>query len=67
MNAIKQKRIEATLSQRELAKMLGVKSTTVSMWEVGTNLPKANTLINMSKIFNCTVDELLQIVKEHKH
>lgn len=47
-------------SQLELSKRLGVKRTTVAMWENGTNVPRPAKLIQLAEIFGVTVDELLR-------
>lgn len=60
MTAIKRMRIRANLSQAVLAKKLHVTQGAVSQWEEGTCLPRADKLPELAKIFDCTVDELLQ-------
>ncbi len=47
------------LSQEELAEKLNVTRQTVSKWELGTITPKMDKLTEMSKIFNTTVDDLI--------
>ena len=46
-------------TQRELAKIIGVSAGTVAAWERGKWLPRGKRLIAMTKILDCTVDELL--------
>lgn len=46
------------LSQQELADRLGVRQSTVGMWENGTNKPRHSTLIKIADFFNVSVDEL---------
>ena len=58
---LKELRKSANLTQKELAKKLGYEQTIVSMWEKGTREPNIETLIDLSKIFNCSVDEILGI------
>ena len=48
------------LSQKELAKMVGVSQTTIASWEIGTREPNIAKLIQMAEIFGCTVDELIK-------
>lgn len=57
---IAQLRKNAGLSQEELAARLQIRQTTVSMWETGRTLPRAGILIQLAKLFNCTVDDLLR-------
>ena len=59
MNRIRELRQEKQLSQEELARLLGVDRSAVAKWETGTNLPRAEKLIMMARIFGCSVDELL--------
>ena len=46
-------------SQEELAEMLNVSRQTISRWEVGTALPDALNLIQLSKVFDISTDYLL--------
>ena len=57
--SISSERKHANLSQAELASMLGLKQAAVSNWERGRNSPTASALMQMSKIFGCTIDKLL--------
>lgn len=47
------------LSQEELGYKLNVTRQTVSKWELGQTTPEMDKLIEMSKIFNVSVDELI--------
>lgn len=56
---IKKYREAANLSQSQLATLLSKDSaSTISMWEKGLRKPSVDSLIVMSEIFNCTIDEL---------
>lgn len=46
-------------TQEELAAKLGVGRTTVTMWEIGANMPPTRLLAPLAQVLNCTVDELL--------
>jgi len=59
MNKLKELREKNCLKQEELAGMLGVAQSTVSMWETGYAFPRADKLPALAKILKCTVDELL--------
>lgn len=48
------------MSQEELGEKLNVTRQTVSKWELGITTPEMDKLIEMSKIFNITVDELIK-------
>lgn len=56
---LKQLREEAGLSQAQLAMKLGVRQSTVGMWENGTNKPRNALLEKMASIFNVSTDYLL--------
>ena len=47
------------LTQEKLAQLVGVKQSTVGMWENGTNSPRAKTLEKIAKILNVTVNDLM--------
>ena len=59
MNVFKSMRERCGMTQEALADKLDIERTTVSKWEIGAALPRADKLIQLSKIFNCSVDELL--------
>lgn len=48
----------AGLTQSQLADRLGVKTTSVSSWERGANAPDIETLYNICKTFDVTLDEV---------
>ena len=47
------------ISQEELAEILNVSRQTISRWEVGTALPDAVNLVQLSKVFDVSTDYLL--------
>lgn len=49
----------SNISQEELANQLGVSRQAVSKWESGVSYPEMDKLILMTKIFNCTLDDLV--------
>lgn len=55
---IKAKRIECGLSQRELAKKIGVAHVMVSHWENGYCCPNLYNCWDLADFFGCTIDEL---------
>lgn len=59
MQELKQLRIKKGMTQQQLADRLGVDRTTVTLWELGINKPRADMLIKISNTFNCSVDDLL--------
>ena len=52
-------RQEGSLSAAALAEKLGKSESAIRMWEAGKNKPDADTLIELSKLFECTTDYLL--------
>lgn len=59
MTNIRKLREKSNMTQGELAAKLGISQVAISHFEQGTRCPRLITLQNMSKIFNCTIDELL--------
>lgn len=47
------------LSQEDLAEKLGVTKQTISKWELGQTYPSINQAKELSKIFNISLDELV--------
>lgn len=47
------------ITQEQLADMLGVSRQAVSKWESGLSIPDMEKIIEMCKIFNCQIEELL--------
>lgn len=52
-------RSQANFSQEELAAKLGVSRQSVSKWETDASVPDVDKLIQLSKIFGVTLDELV--------
>ncbi len=53
-------RWQARLTQAELAKRLGVTRSAVNSWEMGLSIPQLKYVIEMSEIFNTTIDSMLK-------
>lgn len=45
--------------QTEFAKLLGVKNNTLSQYETGIRMPGVEILTKISKVLDCTVDDLI--------
>lgn len=60
MNNLKTKRIERGMTQQQAAEALGITQTAYSYYEIGKRNPKPAMLLKMSRLFGCTVDELLK-------
>lgn len=59
MEGLKKKRAEKGLTQEYIAFKLGVARNTVCQWETGKRECNFDTLKRLSKILECTIDELL--------
>lgn len=58
-------RKRAGLSQEELANELGVSRQAVSKWESGISYPEMDKLILMTKLFKCSLDDLVNDEKKN--
>ena len=56
-------RKEKNYSQEMLSEMVGVSRQAVSKWEAGISYPEMDKLLLISKIFDCSIDDLVK--KEH--
>lgn len=57
---LKKEREKRAWSQVELAEKIYVSRQSVSKWETGKNYPSIEVIINLSDLFNITIDELLR-------
>lgn len=65
-NRLQELRKKNGYSQEELADELGVSRQAVSKWERGDASPDTDNLIALSKIYNVTLDELINGQDEYK-
>lgn len=56
---IKDLRVSAGMTQRELADKLGISNAAVAQWETGDNRPTVTNLERMADIFGVTIDYIL--------
>ena len=61
---LKEFRLSASLTQDDLAKHLGVSRTTVTMWETGKSLPRAELIPKIAERCGCSTDDLFNLIKE---
>ena len=52
-------RVNAGYSQKEAAKKLGVSNVTLSNWERGVSMPKANQIIAICDLYRVPYDMLI--------
>ncbi len=56
---LKELRIDKSLSQRDLAKQVGVSQPAIARWEAGLQIPNIEVAIMFAKFFNVSTDYLL--------
>lgn len=56
---LKKLRKNAGMTQNDLAAKFGKSGSAVRMWELGANEPDINTLVELSSIFDCSLDYLM--------
>ncbi|MBN2833619.1 MAG: AAA family ATPase [Candidatus Delongbacteria bacterium] len=66
-NKIYKLRMEANLSQSELAEKLNVTNKAVSKWENGKSKPKMDVLRKISAVFQVSIEEIMNVEKKTKH
>ena len=54
-------RLEAKLSQKEVAERLGIYQSNVSDWENDVSRPEYERLIQLSKLYECSIAEILGV------
>ena len=47
-------------TQADVGKSLGVQQSTVAMWENGQNMPRADKLPLLAKLYGCSIDDLFK-------
>lgn len=60
MNNIEKLRRDAKLTQVEVASVIGVTQGTVSQWENGLSFPRANKLLQLSRLLGCSIEALYE-------
>src|SRR5699024_240317 len=63
---IKKRKEEKRWSQDDLAEKMYVSRQSISKWETNKNYPSIDIIINLSDLFNITIDELLRSDDELK-
>lgn len=57
---IKEHRKHGGWTQKELAERLNVSDKTISSWETGRTYPELTLLVELSELFNVSLDSLLR-------
>ena len=63
MNKLVTLRKRAGLTQRELARLVGVVQASITQYESGKRKPNIITLKKISEVLNCTTDQLLEDIE----
>ena len=58
---IKALREQQNITQSDLAKQLGITRSSVNAWEMGISIPNVEKLVELSSLFNVSVDYLLGV------
>ena len=58
-NKITIKRMDAGLTQTQLANAIGVGQKDISRWETGVRNPKTDNLKKIADVLNCKIDDLI--------
>lgn len=61
---LKTMREAVNITQAELAKTLGLKQSSVAMWETGKSVPKTTDLPKLAKVLNVSVGEIINCFTE---
>lgn len=61
---LKELRKKNSIPQKELAKLLSVKQSTVSMWETGKSTPPLNKIPLLARALNVSESEIIDCFKE---
>lgn len=57
------KRVNLTCS--EVSEMIGIQESSYRKYECSARVPKANTIVMLKQIFNCTDEEIMSAVNYH--
>ncbi|MEG2001840.1 MAG: helix-turn-helix transcriptional regulator [Clostridia bacterium] len=59
MKGLKEKRLEAGLTLKQVSEQLGVSLKSVFNYERGDRRPNIEKLLKLSQMFNCSIEDLL--------
>ena len=58
-NRFEKRKRELSLTDYEIAKRLGIGQSAISKWRIRGQVPETDTVINLSRLFDCSVEYLL--------
>ena len=64
---IKEARVEAQLTQEQVADELGISRQTMSNWENNKTYPDIVSVIKMSDLYKVSLDYIVVVVQVHLH
>ncbi|WP_124061662.1 helix-turn-helix domain-containing protein [Gordonibacter sp. Marseille-P4307] len=64
MNRIRAERFKSGLSTEKVADLLGVHANSVRGWENGSYEPSGRNLVQLSTLFGCSPDYLLEMTDD---
>lgn len=59
-NFIKERRCSKSLTQSELAEIMGLSRAAISRWETGNGLPSIEMIDKLARILEITLDEIVK-------
>lgn len=58
-------RKRVNLTCKEVSAMIGIQESSYRKYECSSRVPKANTLVKLKQIFNCSDEEIMEAVNYH--
>jgi putative transcriptional regulator len=65
-NKIKLYRVEQSLTQQDLAQLVGVSRQSIISIEQGRYTPSLPLALKLAKVFQCATDDLFQLIEDTK-
>lgn len=56
---LKERRKAVGLKAKDVAEAAGIRQPVFSRYETGKRIPKANVMLRIAKVLNCTIEDLL--------
>lgn len=61
---IKEYRMSKNMTQSDLADAVGVKRSTVAMWEIGKSVPRTSKLPVVARVLGISINDLIQLISK---
>lgn len=61
---LEEARLQAALTQREVARAAGIDHKTISRWERNQRLPRADHIVTLARVYGRSADDLLGLNPE---